>query len=131
MGITEIVKTMIGGISQKGVLARFLPATLIVATAMCRPGLSAARTVAKIIENNKRIGINVGPNPDGSPNVINQHDYGIVKAIFDSLIHEGVIQVGIPANSLLIKGMGANAGGSVDITATNITNTKGYGIFGA
>lgn len=130
MTFSEVVQSIKNAFSTRGVFARFLPPTLICYTAICRSGISGAMIAAEVINNNREIGIPVGPNPDGSPNLINKHDYGLVNAVTNAFLKNAVVQVGIPAGSLLIQVNGANAGGPIVATGTNLTNTLAYGIFG-
>ena len=108
--------------------AKILPALLLYCTAIKRPGLSAAQIASRVISNNARLGINTGTNPDGSPNVVNEYTYNIVKTIVDAIAEEGVVHVAIPAGSLMIQVTGANAGGPVVSVGTNTTNTIAYGL---
>ncbi len=85
-------------------------------------------TTAKIIENNRKIGINTGPNPDGSQNLVNLHDYNMVKCMFDTLRNDGVVHVVIPEGSIQFVGTGMNAGGPVPVTGYNATSTIAYGL---
>ena len=105
-----------------------LPAILLRAVAMQRPGVSAQDIASKVIERNKQIGIPTGENPDGTPNLINMYTYNIVKSVVEALKEDGVIQVSIPANSIIIQATGGNAGGPVTVVGTNIKDTKAYGI---
>lgn len=105
-----------------------LPPTGIKCIAMRRRGLSAYRTAAKIIEGNQKLGIPTGPNEDGSPNLINQYTYNLVKEIFNALQNEAVITASIPKATLLVETTGANGGGPVICTGTNLTDTNSRGI---
>lgn len=108
--------------------AQVLPAELLYCTAIKRPGLSASKIAAQIIANNKAIGIETGPNKDGSPNKINQLVYNITKCIVDGIKNDAVIQAAIPAGSIQIQGTGGNAGGPVTVTGMNITSSTAKGL---
>lgn len=123
--VIEAVRNIFGA---NGVVARFLPPLLICCTAVRRPGVSSAMIASMVIESNRQNGIPTGPNPDGSANLINKHDYGLVKCVVDSLLKNMVIQVGIPAGSLVIQSEGGNAGGPVISIGTNKTDTLAFGI---
>ena len=123
-GVIERIRKIFGA---NGVVARFLPPSLICCTAMGRMGVSASIAASVVLENNRKIGIPTGPNPDGSPNLINKHDYGLIKSVLDMIVKNSVIQVGIPANSLLIQVQGGNAGGPLVAVGTNMTDTLAYG----
>ena len=123
--VTEIIdKTMDG----QNTPANELPAFGVDAIAQQRPGLSAQKTTAKIIENNKILGIPTGPNDDGSSNKINQYTYNVVKCIFEDICSDAVISAAVPKFSLLIQAQGGNAGGPVVCTGTNMTDTLAKGI---
>lgn len=108
--------------------AEVLPAFLLYYTAMRRPGLSPSKIAAEIISNNAALGINTGDNPDGTPNVVNQYTYNIVKCVVDAIKNDGVVQVAIPAGSIVVETNGANAGGPVVSVGTNTINTVVKGI---
>ena len=105
-----------------------LPAILLRAVAMQRPGISAQDIASKVIARNKQIGIPTGDNQDGNQNLGNMYTYNIVKSVVEALKEDGVIQVSIPANSIIIQATGGNAGGPVTVVGTNIKDTKAYGI---
>ena len=123
--ITNSIKSMIDGLTTP---AMKLPGLLILATAIQRPGLSAGKITSNIIENNKKIGLNTGKNPDGSDNIINLYTQNIVSEVLKAIKDDGVVHVCIPPGSINITGTGANAGGPVVITGMNITPSEGYGI---
>ena len=130
MSFNSILNTIRKIFGADGIVARFIPPSLICCTAVKRRGLSAIFTAAKVFEHNRSIGIPDGPNADGSANLINKHDSGLIKCIYDSLLKDAVIQVGIPAGSLVIEVNGANAGGQMTAYGTNKTDTRAYGILG-
>ena len=110
------------------VAGRQLPPPLLKCVALKRSGLSAYRSAAKIIENNKKLGLETGPNPDGSPNKINQYTYNLVSEIFRAMKEDAMVSTAIPQYSLLIEAMGGNAGGPVTCTGTNLLDSIGNGI---
>ena len=128
MNIRTITNQITQFLDEKVQAVRFLPATIVLCIARQRPGLSAYNTTAKIIENNRKIGIETGPNADGSTNVINQYTYSLVKNIYDALENDSVVTAAIPMQSLLIQVTGGNAGGPVTCIGTNITDTNSHGI---
>ena len=101
---------------------------MLYCTAIKRPGLSASKIAAQIIANNKALGIETGPNKDGSPNKINQLVYNITKCIIDGIKNDAVIQAAIPAGSIQIQGTGGNAGGPVTVTGMNIISSIAKGL---
>ena len=123
--ITNSIKSMIGGLTTP---AMKLPGLLILATAIQRPGLSASKITTNIIENNKKLGLSTGKNPDGSDNIINLYTQNVVKEILRAIKDDGVVHICLPPGSINIMGTGANAGGPVVVTGMNTTPSEGYGI---
>lgn len=128
MSIDTLIDKIMGLFNKSKTPAMKLPGLLILATAMQRPGLSAAKITTDIIENNKKLGINTGTNPDGSNNILNEYTYNIVTQVLKAIKDEGVVHVSIPPGSITITATGANAGGPVVVTGMNITPSTGYGI---
>jgi len=128
LNINTIARAMESTIDRVKVPAQILPAVLLYCTAIKRPGLSASKIAADIISDNEALGIATGTMPDGSPNVVNQYTYNIVKKVVDAIKEDAVIQAAIPMGSLMIQTNGANAGGPVVGVGTNITNTTIRGI---
>lgn len=126
--IDTITNSIRSAVDKLKTAAQVLPPLLLYCTAIKRPGLSAVQIASKVISNNALLGINTGTNPDGSPNIVNEYTYNIVKAIVEAIAEEGVVHVAIPAGSLMIQVTGANAGGPVVSVGTNTTNTIAYGL---
>ena len=108
--------------------AEILPAQLLYCIATKRPGVSASETAAKIISDNAIFGIETGTNPDGTPNVVNQFTYNIVKHVFDEIKRNAVVQISIPAGSIMVQTNGGNAGGPVVGIGSNIISTTARGV---
>lgn len=128
MTLSSIVETMTNTLDSSKIPANILPPLLLKCTALSRPGLSAYKIAAQIIQNNKALGIPVEENPDGSDNLINQYTYNVVKCIVDAIKNDATVQVAIPMQSLLIQATGGNAGGPVTCTGTNLLDSIGNGI---
>ena len=128
MNLASVVSNIKDFLGKNSTPANTLPPILLKAAAHNRSGISAYKIASKIIENNKNIGIPTGENPDGSPNMINEYTYNVVKSVIESLKEDASIQVVIPAGSLKIISTGANAGGLVESTGTNQNDTIGKGI---
>ena len=128
MTLSSIVETMTNTLDSSKIPANILPPLLLKCTALSRPGLSAYKIAAQIIQNNKALGIPVEDNPDGSDNLINQYTYNIVKCIVDAIKNDATVQVAIPMQSLLIQATGGNAGGPVTCIGTNLLDSVGNGI---
>ena len=128
MTLSNIVETISNTLDSSRIPANILPPLLLKSTALNRPGLSAYKIAAQIIQNNKALGIPVEDNPDGSDNLINQYTYNVVKCIVDAIKNDATVQVAIPMQSLLIQATGANAGGPVTCVGTNLLDSVGNGI---
>ena len=123
--ITNVINKAINGLRTP---AQTLPAFLLYCVSIKRPGISPSKIAAQIISNNNEIGIPTGPNPDGSPNLINQYTYNVAKCVIDALREDGVVHVSIPAGSITVQVTGGNAGGPVTCVGTNIMDTIAKGI---
>lgn len=128
MTISNIVDTMTNTLDSTRIPANILPPLLLKCTSLNRPGLSAYKIAAQIIQNNKALGIPVEDNPDGSDNLVNQYTYNVVKCIVDAIKNDATVQVAIPMQSLLIQATGGNAGGPVTCIGTNLLDSVGNGI---
>ena len=67
-------------------------------------------------------------NPDGTPNIVNQYTYNIVKEVLDEIKKNAVVQVAIPAGSIMVQTNGGNAGGPVVGVGSNIISTTVRGL---
>jgi hypothetical protein len=128
MTISSIVDTVTNTLDSAKIPANVLPPLLLKCTAINRPGLSAYKITAQIIQNCKALGIPVEENPDGSSNLINQYTYNVVKCMVDAIKNDATVQVAVPMQSLLIQATGSNAGGPVTCIGTNLLDSIGNGI---
>ena len=129
MGFNDkIVNLMDSVIDKMKTPAETLPTILLDAVSIKRPGLSPSKITAEIISNNNIIGLPTGDNPDGSPNLINQYTYNVVKGIVDAIKEDAVVQVAIPKESILVETKGGNAGGPLVGIGSNIISTTIKGI---
>lgn len=128
MTISNIVDTLNNTFDSTNIPANILPPLLLKCISLQRPGLSAYKIAAQAIENNKALGIPVEDNPDGSPNLINQYTYNIVKCMVDAIKNDAAVQVNIPLGSLKVETKGGNAGGPVVCIGTNLLDSIGNGI---
>ena len=123
--VTERVDSLMDKFRQP---ASLLPAFLLRCVSLRRPGLSPMEITSTAIENIKSTGIPTEENEDGTPNLVNEYTYAVVKAVTDALKKQGAIQVVIPAKTLMIQATGGNAGGPVTCIGTNVTDSVAYGI---
>jgi hypothetical protein len=128
MKVSEAVDLLTNAFDTVKVPAKILPPVLLKCSALTRQGLSAYRLAADVIRNCKSAGIDTEPGPNGEENLINKYSYALSKAIVDALKNDASVQVAIPMQSLLIQANGANAGGPVVATGTNLLDSIGNGI---
>lgn len=128
MTITNIVNSITNTLESTRIPVSVLPPLLLKCTSLTRPGLSAYRIATEVIQNNEKLGIPTGPNPDGSENLINAYTYNIVKSLVDALKNDAAVSVAIPMGSLMVQATGANGGGPVTCIGSNLLDSLGRGI---
>ena len=128
-GIGSVVSTIKTMADKEQTWTQKLAAILLLCISMRRAGTSDMDITTNIITDNGKAGINVGANPDGTPNLVNVFSYNVVKNIMNGIRSDGSVQCVIPANSLTITCTGANGGGPVTVTGTNILPITINGIF--
>lgn len=128
MTISNIVDSVTNTLESVRTPASVLPPILLKCTSLTRPGLSAYKIATEVIQNNEKLGIPTGANPDGSDNLINAYTYGIVKSIVDAIKNDAAVSMAIPMGSLLIRADGANGGGPVTCIGSNLLDSLSRGI---
>lgn len=128
MTISNIVNSVTNTLNSARVPANILPPLLLKYSSLTRPGLSAYKIATEVIQNNEKLGIPTGANPDGSENLINAYTYSIVKCMVEALKNDASVQVAIPMQSLMIQATGANAGGPVTCVGSNLIDSISRGI---
>lgn len=128
MTISSVIDTITNTLDTAKTPVNILPPLLLKCLSLIRPGLSAYKMASTAIVNNGKLGIPTGPNPDGSPNMVNQFTYNIFKVMVESIKNDAVVHVDIPAGTLLIQATGANAGGPVTVVGFNMLDSLGSGI---
>lgn len=128
MNISSIVDAITKTMESANTPVNILPPMLLKCTSLLRSGLSAYKITAKIIQNNKTLGIPTGDNPDGSTNLINAYTYNVVRGMVDAIKNDASVQVAVPASSILIRSLGGNAGGPVVPIGTNLLDSIANGI---
>lgn len=128
MNISTLVNSITNTLNSARIPAGILPPLLLKCTSLTRPGLSAYKIATEVIQNNGKLGIPTGPNPDGSDNKINAYTYSIIKCIVEALKNDAAVQIAIPMQSLLIQATGANGGGPVTCIGTNLVDSISQGI---
>lgn len=128
MNISNLVNKITNTLESTRIPVQVLPAILLKCTSLTRPGLSAYKIATEVIQNNEKLGIPTGANPDGTENLINAYTYNIVKSLVDALKNDAAVSVAIPLGSLLIQVNGANGGGPVTCIGSNLKDSIGRGI---
>ena len=101
--------------------ANVLPAILMACSLAKRPGLSCISSTAAIISSQSGFGApTTAKFEDGTPNMMNQLINNIVCEVYRAIQQDMNIQVVIPAGSGTTVGTGANAGGAIVVTSTNL-----------
>lgn len=129
IGVTDIISKLndsLNGMFRNS--AKDISGVLL-ATSEARPGMSAQVSYAKILENLNKKGIYIeSKNIDGSDNLMNEFIKVIVDEVFRAIKEDANLQITVPIGSLTINASGANAGGPINVTGTNINFGKGYGV---
>jgi hypothetical protein len=105
-----------------------IPAIILACSVFKRPGLSAMMIASNVIRRQSEFGAPTGTLPDGTPNKMNALIYVMTDEIVKEIQKNCVVESVIPAGSMVITGMGANAGGPVAVTCTNTMPVKATGI---
>lgn len=119
MNITDIIRNIKGMFSGAVSPAQGLPALLLYCTTIKRTGASPMEMTSDALQEYAKAGIPIGPNADGTQNLHNIETYIIFNTICKNFGLNGVSQGVIPSGGLSVRGVGANAGGPVEITSTN------------
>lgn len=127
MGIEQICKTITNFFDNVRQPFPQLSRLLLVCSMIRRPGLSVIQSAANVTKDLNKLGIPTGPMPDGSSNLTVAYTYAVIKEIFRALKMDASIQVGVQPGSGIMIGFGANAGGPVEITSTNVNSMVAYG----
>lgn len=130
MNLQQICDGIEKAISYARIPMPYIPATLLVCSAIQRPGLSAMLIVSNIIKRQTEAGAPFGPSADGSANVAEAMERIRVEEMVKALKMDSRVQIGVPIGGIQITGTGTNVGGPVQITGFNINNAHGDGILG-
>ena len=128
MNISSIVNTVTNTLEASKIPASILPPQLLKCTALQRPGLSAIKIASEIIRNNRALDIDTDENPDGSPNLINEYTYNIVKTFVDAIKNDASVQAVIPSGAMSIFAKGENGGGPLIGRGYNLFDSISNGI---
>lgn len=128
MNIATICDKISNAIDKIRVPFTYIPATILVCSAVQRPGLSSMVIASNIIKRQTEAGAPFGPSADGSANVAEAMERIRVEEMVKALKMDSRIQVGIPIGGITIQATGGNAGGPVTVTGFNINAAHGDGI---
>lgn len=127
----ETIKTICNLVTQTiesvRIPATILPAAVIYMGSLGKPGISPMLVASKIISRQSEAGAPYGPMADGTANVAEAMESIRVDEIIKAIRNDGQIQVSFPPGSIQIMGVGANAGGPVSVTGSNINFASGVG----
>ena len=129
MNISSIVQNISSFIQNKLSIPLIpIPPVMLICSTLKRPGLSPMLISSRIISRQSEFGATVGVNIDGSPNMMNQLIYVMTDEIVNAIKSEGKVEMAIAPGGITTTGTGANSGGPVVITSTNVQPIGGSGI---
>lgn len=128
MNIQQICDGITKAIDSIRVPFTYIPAIILVCSAVQRPGLSSMIIASKIIKRQSEAGAPSGPAADGTENVAEAMERIRVEEMVRALKMDSRIQIGIPIGGIQITATGGNAGGPVTVTGFNINAPHGDGV---
>lgn len=92
-----------------------------------RPGLDSDSISSEVISKFDKIGIPSGPLENGTPNVMEEYTKVLTEEIVDSIQNDMRIDIAVDSGMNVLSS-GANAGGPVVTTGSNIVPHGGSGL---
>ena len=126
--ITSSINSFFSAINAKITNVVPMPAILLLCAEMSRQGLSPLRSLSNVCKALEELGIPMGANPDGSPNLIISIIYEIFNEAYRALTEEAVIQGCIEPGAMQVMSNGANGCGPMVSVGTNILPTHTWGV---
>ena len=126
--ITSSINSFFSAINAKITKVVPMPAILLLCAAMSRQGLSPLRSLSNVCKALEELGIPMGANPDGSPNLIISILNEVFKEAYRAFTEDAVIQGGIEPGTMQVMSNGANGGGPMVSIGTNILPTHIWGV---
>lgn len=126
--ITSSINSFFSSINSMITMVVPMPAILLLCAAMSRQGLSPLRSLSNVCKALEDLGIPMGSNPDGSPNLIVAATYEIFKETYRAMTEDAVVQGSIEPGAMQLLSNGANSGGPVVSIGTNILPTHTWGV---
>lgn len=118
--ITNTINSFFTKINSKINKVPVIPAILLICACKSRPGLSALKSLSNICLALENLGISTKSNPDGSPNLVVAVSYAITKEIYRAMNEDAVAQGAVESGNVQIMSKGANSGGPVVSSGSNI-----------
>ena len=128
MSLNTILDSIKAALSKARPPANVISGLFLVCSMIKRPGLSVLVSTANILKYLGEHGIETGPNEDGTPNQTSVRVAGIVTEIYRAMRFDANVQMAFGPGSMSITASGANAGGPVVVSGTNINHPTGVGI---
>lgn len=126
--ITSSINSFFSAINAKITKVVPMPAILLLCAATSRQGLSPLRSLSNVCKALEELGIPMGANPDGSPNLIISILNEVFKEAYRAFTEDAVIQGGIEPGAMQVMSNGANGGGPMVSIGTNILPTHIWGV---
>ena len=92
-----------------------------------RPGLDSDSISSEVISKFEKIGIPSGPLENGTPNVMEEYTKVMTDEIVDAIQSDMRVDIAVDVG-MTVLGTGANAGGPVVTTGSNIAPHSGSGL---
>lgn len=127
-GIDKIASAITNVIDKIRIPVIPIPAILLICSVFRRPGLSAMIIASRTIRRQNEFGAPTGALPDGTPNKMNALIAVMAEEIVREVQKSCVVESVIPPGTMMITGVGANAGGPVTIVGTNTMPVKATGL---
>lgn len=124
--ITSSIKNMVELTLRKP--ANVISGIIMACALAKRPGLSCLLSYANVVQEISKKGIPTENLPDGTPNLMNQMINSVICEVYRALKEDANIQITLPMGSIRVSTNGANAGGPVVSTGTNINYSTGNGL---
>ena len=125
--IMSICDLVTSAIETVRIPATLLPAPIVYAGSVSKPGISPMMVASKIISRQQEAGAPYGPMPDGSANVAEAMEVIRVEEIMKAIHDDAQIQISIPPGGVIVTAAGGNAGGPVTVTGFNTNFVTGVG----
>lgn len=123
--IKSVIQMLKYALQTSDIPLPFISAEQIEIGVKFRRGISKIDTVSRVINKKAGIGINIGPNNDGSENKSNAKDRILIEEILDEIMYKSKVEVVIPKGGLLLNTpkdiVLANGAGPVVGTISNVT----------